>query len=488
VTERRVPDEPIRDQVLALAQRLAAEPDIPLGGVQEPVSIPLIRQWCDAIGDTNAAYTDGPAQAGSPHGCVVAPPAMLQVWTMPGLGRKPEGTADEMLSLLQAVGYTGIVATNCEQAYDRYLRPGERLQATTRMGDVTGPKRTSLGEGYFVTWYTTWFSGDEQVGRMMFRVLQFRPALADGAGPADGDSPADGAGPVGRVGAADGAGHAGPPVTGEDRYPLRPAIDQDTRFFWEGAAAGELRIQRCHGCGRLRHPPGPVCPHCHGTSHGYAVASGRGEVFSYVVHHHPPVAGRKAPFVVAVIELPEGVRVVGNILGVPADQVRVGMPVEVMFERADAGLVLPQWKAVSDGTDVLPELTLPLTTTTVVTTAIATRDFTAVHHDRAAARAQGAPDVFLNILTTMGFTQRFVTDWAGPSALVRSISVRLGAPACAGDTLTLTGNVASRDSDGSVTVAVRGACGLGDHVTATVRLELPEGASVRPAAQPGEPG
>ena len=146
------------------------------------------------------------------------------------------------------------------------------------------------------------------------------------------------------------------------------------------------------------------------------------------------------------------------------------MPVEVVFERIDDDLVLPQWtpaqrtpaegepaegegqaegeqaegEPVTDATDMLPELAVPLTTTTVVTTALATRDFTAVHHDRAAARAQGSADIFLNILTSMGLTQRFVTDWAGPRALVRAIDVRLGAPAYAGDTLTLTGRVADR--------------------------------------------
>ena len=456
--------ESIRDQVLALAQRIAAEPATQLGGVPEPVSMPLIRQWCDAMGDRNAAYTDAGAKTGSLHPGAVAPPAMIQVWTMPGLGRKPDGAADDLLSLLKAAGYTGVVATNCEQTYDRYLRPGERLRATTTLGGVTGPKRTSLGEGYFVTWHTTWFSEDERVGQMMFRILQFRPGAVDGTDGTVGSAPSDATG---------------------DRYPLRPAINADTRFFWEGAQAGELRIQRCDGCGRLRHPPGPMCPHCHSASSGYVVASGRGEVFTYMVHHHPPVAGRKAPFVVAVVQLPEGVRMVGNVLGVPADQVDVGMPVEVMFERADAGLVLPQWRPVSDGTDVLPELTLPLTTTAVVTTAIATRDFTPVHHDRAVARAQGANDVFLNILTTMGLTQRFVTDWAGPDAIVRAVAVHLGVPACAGDTLTLTGKVTGRDRGGSVTVDVRGTCSLGDHVTATVRLELPCG-GLSPRASTGE--
>jgi uncharacterized OB-fold protein len=532
-----VPDDATaHDQVRALAQRLCAAGDTDAGDAPEPVSLPLIRQWCEAIGDRNSIYTEACDATRSAHGGVVAPPAMIQVWTMPGLARHstrggdppgspravlapggdPPGSpravlapgsprrlggtpADEMFSLLRASGYTGVVATNCEQTYDRYLRPGELLRATTRMGAVTGPKRTGLGEGYFVTWHTTWFSGQERVGQMMFRVLQFRPPVAEASGPAAPTAGRPSTVPAQPAQSGDRAGSNLPdprfePVRSEaaqrvpgqpdpaapgaeaapDRYPLRPAINADTRFFWAGADAGELRIQRCGSCGVLRHPPGPMCPRCHGTSHDYVVASGRGEVFSYVVHHHPPVPGRTAPFVVAVVQLPEGVRIAGNVLGVPPEQVQIGMPVEVVFERADAGLVLPQWRPASDGTDVLPELVVPLTTTTVVTTAIATRDFTALHHDRAAARAQGMPDVFLNILTTMGLTQRLVTDWAGPRALVRAIAVRLGAPACAGDTLNLTGMVAARDGGGSVTVDVRGACSLGDHVTGTVRLEFAE--------------
>jgi uncharacterized OB-fold protein len=458
-------------QVPGLAARLVAAGERAAGMAREPVSMPLIRQWCDAIGDKNLIYTDAEAAAASAHGGLVAPPAMIQVWTMPGLARKPPEAADELLSVLKAAGYTGVVATNCEQSYDRYLRPGEVLRTTTRMGGFSGPKKTSLGEGYFVTWHTAWYSGDERVGQMMFRVLQFRPPGRAGGQLAEPSRPPAGT----RQPSPPGAPPGGPSSSSNrsQPYPLRPAMNEDTRFFWAGAQAGELRIQRCGECGTLRHPPGPMCPHCHSGRRGYVVASGRGEVFSFVVHHHPPVPGREAPFVVAVVDLPEGVRVTGNVLGVPPDQVRIGMPVEVVFERVDDDLVLPQWQPASAGPDVLPELAIPLTTTTVVTTALATRDYTAVHHDREAARAQGSPDVFLNILTTVGLTQRFVTDWAGPAALVRAIDVRLGVPAYAGDTLTMTGRVTGRGAGGAVTVQVRGACGHGDHVTATVRLELP---------------
>ncbi|PZG15030.1 MaoC/PaaZ C-terminal domain-containing protein [Nonomuraea aridisoli] len=120
--------------------------------------------------------------------------------------------------------------------------------------------------------------------------------------------------------------------------------------------------------------------------------------------------------------------------------------------------------------ETLPELAIDLTPTLIISTALATRDFTPVHHDTALARAQGSKDVFLNILTTMGLVQRFVTDWAGPRAVVERIDVRLGVPAYAGDRLTFGGTVTSREG-GRVTVRVRGRVSLGDHATGTVTLK-----------------
>jgi acyl dehydratase len=120
----------------------------------------------------------------------------------------------------------------------------------------------------------------------------------------------------------------------------------------------------------------------------------------------------------------------------------------------------------------LPPMSVELTPTTVISTALATMDFTPVHHDVAGARAQGSKDLFLNILTTMGLVERYVTDWAGPQTLIRGINVRLGVPAYAGDTLTFSGTVASH-ADGVFTVEVRGAVSIGDHATGTVRFRLP---------------
>lgn len=128
---------------------------------------------------------------------------------------------------------------------------------------------------------------------------------------------------------------------------------------------------------------------------------------------------------------------------------------------------------VSPG-DQLPELAVPVTATRIVAGAIASRDFQDVHHDRELAIARGSKDIFMNILTTNGYVGRFVTDWAGPEARLRCIDIRLGAPNYPGDEMRMTGRVESVEA-GTVTVVVRGANSLGDHVTGTVEIELPSG-------------
>ncbi len=124
----------------------------------------------------------------------------------------------------------------------------------------------------------------------------------------------------------------------------------------------------------------------------------------------------------------------------------------------------------------LPRFTLDVTATVVVAGAIASRDFMPVHHDRDYAQAQGAPDIFMNILTTNGYVSRYVTDWAGPDAMLRSIAIRLGAPAVPRHPLRFTGRVTGQSSDGGervVEVAIRAANDLGDHAAGTVVLTLP---------------
>lgn len=124
--------------------------------------------------------------------------------------------------------------------------------------------------------------------------------------------------------------------------------------------------------------------------------------------------------------------------------------------------------------DELPPLDIPLTTTLIVGTALASRDYTPVHHDKGVAQSQGMGDVFMNILTTNGFVGRYVTDWAGSDAIVKGVAIKLGAPNLPGDTMKMRGKVESK-SDDAVVVSVVGKNNWGDHVTGTVKLALPKG-------------
>jgi len=304
------------------AARIAALGECGARPAPDPVNLPMIRHWVQAMGDANPVYTDAGAAARSGHGGLVAPPAMAQVWTMRGLHPAGDG-ADEgpgdplglMSAALDEAGFTSVVATNSEQEYYRYLRLGEQVIVRSSLEDVTGPKRTALGEGWFVTTRSTWYVGTEAVASMMFRILKFRPSE-----PSARPEP---------TGAAD---------------VLRPVVTPDTAFFWQGTARHELRIQRCGGCGALRHPPGPMCPACGATRPEYDIAVGTGEVYSYVVHHHPPVPGRQLPIVIALVELTEGIRMVGELLGVSPERVRIGLPVRVSFVEVDGELTLPAWR------------------------------------------------------------------------------------------------------------------------------------------------
>jgi uncharacterized OB-fold protein len=329
--------------IRAAATRISALGESDPRPAPDAVNLPMIRHWVQAMGDTNPVYTDAGAAARSVHGGLVAPPAMTQVWTMRGL--RPAGNEDRgdplglMSAALDEAGFTSVVATNSEQEYYRYLRPGEQVTVRSSLEEVTGPKRTALGEGWFVTTRSTWYVGTEAVASMMFRILKFRPAARSGPSMTEPSArPEPSAQPEPSV-------HPelpAPPVAVADV--LRPVVSPDTAFFWEGTARHELRIQRCGGCGTLRHPPGPMCQVCGFTRPRYDVAAGTGEVYSYVVHHHPPVPGRTLPIVIALVQLTEGVRMVGELLDISPERARIGLPVRVAFVEVDGELTLPAWR------------------------------------------------------------------------------------------------------------------------------------------------
>lgn len=305
---------------------------------RDAVNQPMIRHWCDAMEDANPAYLDAAFAARSVHGAIVAPPAMLNAWTMPGLPGRPAGRADpagDVYRALDAAGFSSVVATDSAHEYARYLRLGDLVRGVSEVEDVSAEKQTALGVGHFVTTRTTYtVQSGEEIGRMRFRILKFKPGTGRAAGAAPTAAPA------------------------RERPPRAPRRETTLR----------------------------------------------------------------------------------------------------------AGAVKPG--------DALAPCTVPITATRIVAGAIASRDYQDVHHDRELAKQRGSPDIFMNILTTGGIVARYVTDWAGPEAILRELAIRLGAPNYPGDAMVLTGSV-SAASGRELEIALRGDNRLGPHVTGTVRISLP---------------
>ncbi len=330
------------------------QPSGPSNRAPDEVNLPMIRHWVEAMGDHNPVYVDDEAARDAGFPGIIAPPTMLQAWIMRGLRAsmevdraRAEGQAggdssiDRLMAMLDAAGYTSVVATNCDQHYVRPLVPGDRIEVSSVIDDVSPEKATGLGVGRFVTTRLEFTDQDgEPVATMVFRILKFRPRPStSAAGPTQGDQ-TDGA-------AGDAA--AGVP-SGEPPRPKRPrpALTQDNRFFFEGAKEHKLLIQRCTNCGTLRHPPRPACAVCRSFDWDTVTASGRGTVYSYVVNHHPQVPAFDYPLVVALVELEEGTRLVANVAGMTPDQVSIGMPVVAGFEEFDEELTLPVFRPAPD--------------------------------------------------------------------------------------------------------------------------------------------
>ena len=296
------------EDIQKAAERVKAEGKSKPRAGRHPVNQPMVDHWLDAMGDNNPIYVDADAAKAAGHPGIVAPPAMIQVWTMMGLGgnRPDDDPLGKVLGLFDDAGYIGVVATNCEQTYHRYLRPGEEVSVAAELTDVVGPKQTALGEGFFITQKITWQVGDEDVAEMMWRIMKFKPSDQEALAPP-----------------------SSVPDDLDAESMMRPASSRDTKFFWDGVNAHELRIQK-RPDGSLQHPPVPALWQDNEAPIDYVVAAGKGTVFSFVVHHAPKVPGR-LPFVIALVELEEGVRMLGELRNVDPATVEIGMPVRATY-------------------------------------------------------------------------------------------------------------------------------------------------------------
>lgn len=283
----------------------------------------MIRQFVEAMGDENPVYLDPDAARSTGRRGIVAPPAMLSTWLMVGYKAHraaleqgpPDSPMTRLLALLSEAGFTGVVATDDEHEYVRELEEGDVLSMATVIQDVSPCKRTSLGEGHFITTLRTYTDQHgETVARQRFRILRFAPRTAS-------------ASPIG----------ARP----------KPFILRDNEFWFEAARDRRLVIQCCTDCGALRHPPAPACPRCRSFRWHEAPSAGRGTVHSFVTSHHPKAPGFDYPLTVVLVDLDEGTRLVADFAGEPG-AVRIGTRVEIEWIEYDPELVLPRFRAVEE--------------------------------------------------------------------------------------------------------------------------------------------
>jgi len=468
---------------------------------RDSVSEPVIRSWCDAMSESNPLYINQDFANDSKHGGIIAPPAMLQVWTMSGLhlgSQFQRNTEDSpsagVYQLLDEAGFTGVVATNATYHYNEVIRPGDLISASQKLLDVSEEKTTAIGMGHFVTTETIYSDASgKQVGSMEFRVLKFRP----GTGKKSEQS------------------EIKPPRP-------KPASNSSTDWFWDACNIKELRIQSCNECTNLQHPPAVRCLSCGSVLLDSVIATGKGTLHSWAIAHYPQVPAFDYPLIVGLVELEEGVRLVSNVTNVELEELEIGMPLEVDWLNVDNEFTLHQFKPVhnenqeaefentetgdsNDQTfdsgqnnpetesgqrqvlkldldnvqigDELPISPVPVTTLLIVSTALATRDYQDVHHDPKAAQSKGMPNIFMNILTSAGIVSRWINDWAGSEIDWSSIELRLGTPNHPDDTMTLSGSITEKTQHGSqvsLNIAFLGKNDRGVHVSGNAKILLPE--------------
>ncbi|MEM8593260.1 MAG: MaoC family dehydratase N-terminal domain-containing protein [Pseudomonadota bacterium] len=313
------------DKIYAYIGKEMAPPTPALDAVNKP----MIRHWCEVMGDNNPVYTDEAAAAASSKKSIIAPPTMLQAWSLEGYPMHNPSTDESELDtqrLLHKVfddhGYTGVLGTNCTQEYFRDVTPGDLITAHTVIDTISEQKATARGIGYFIETVTTYTDQNgEDVGRMVFRVLKFVPNESNqaAAAPADSGAPA----PATRI---------------------KSPRGHDNAWWWDALEKDKkLMIQRCTSCNTLRHPARSMCGECQSTKWDSIESTMKGEIFSFTQLHYPKFPGYQYPLICAVISLEEGTRIVANITDCDPKDVAIGKKVTGKIEEIDAETTLPMF-------------------------------------------------------------------------------------------------------------------------------------------------
>ena len=295
----------------------------------DAVNEPMIRQWAEIMGDETPVYTEKEAAEQSSKGGIIAPPSMLQAWSMDGYPMAGEPTIDVQRGLHNVFdenGFTGVLGTNTSTEFYRDLKPGDEVTFHTIIDNISEQKSTARGIGYFIETVTKFTDQNgEDVGRQVFRVLKFIPADAPAeATAAEDDSPA---------------------------VPTRIASPRghDNGWWWKSVDEGKVLIQRCKSCQTLRHPPRPMCGECQSVEWDSIESTLDGEVYSFTILHYPKIPGYDYPLCCAVISLAEGTRIVANVVGIDHEKVEIGMKVKGKVEQVDEKTMLPQFYPVEGG-------------------------------------------------------------------------------------------------------------------------------------------
>ena len=293
----------------------------------DDVNTAMIRHWAEVMGDENPVYTDAKFAAASSKGGIIAPPAMLQAWSMEGFPMAENPAIDvqrELHNVFDEDGFTGVLGTNCTQEYFRDLKVGDEVHAHTIIDSISEQKATQRGIGYFIETVTSFKDQNgEDVGRMVFRVLKFIPNESNSAASEEKDD--------------------SPKAATRIQSPR----GFDNAWWWEACDEGKVLIQRCKGCQTLRHPPRPMCGECQSTEWDSIESTLDGEIFSFVEMSYPKFPGYKYPLICAVISLSEGTRIVANVVDIDVDDVVIGMKVKGTVDQVDEATMLPQFRPVA---------------------------------------------------------------------------------------------------------------------------------------------
>ncbi len=303
---------------------------------RDPVNLPMIRQWCDAMGDFHPAYFDEIEARKTVHGEIVAPPTMLQAWVMSGFEMskgydEPQDEQQRLHKLLVDNGYTGVLGTNTEENYTRYLKLGETLKALTVIDSISEEKATGVGIGYFITTRTSFENQDgEDLGSMTFRTLRFKPAQPQQTAASDG-----------------GADDAASNVAARPSR-IKPPMGQDNGWWWNQVREEDcIPLQRCAECSKLRHPPRPMCDVCGSQKWDSIRASGKATIHTFTVIHYPQFPGYEYPIVSIIVDLEEGERMASALVECKPEDCKIGMAVEMVIQEDEDGFKIPFFRPAS---------------------------------------------------------------------------------------------------------------------------------------------